>query len=607
MTAQPTATPRDDYYVLMWNFLAPMFTSGAERADRAIARFRELGCNGATLIASYVDYPGYQELYRRIGLGEFEHKKPPTADYRYRENGLPFYVMNLCPAVYMNWNKGKPEFRAQYEAFAAALRDGDKEVSRRVFVRTPCINDPDVRAACVARVGRVVDELAPVRDLTLLYDWRDELTVTAFILAADTCFCEHCMGRMRTWLKEMYRDLAALNSQWGTAFASWDKVEPITTLEALARRDRGDWNFSPWADHRDFMNQTLAGFLAELKAEIRRHDPAGLSGPTGTQCPSVFGGYDFSRLVPISDWVEAYDFGQSVDLWRSFKPRRAYPIFKTDFARGPAPITEAMLWSYVFQSGGYGGTIIWESNSLVDVESADLTPTEHAWTHARVYAELRTGVPKLLQLCDEINSPVAVHHSHASVNADFITAVPNRVKSIAAWEPERYQAFHCRNAWWKLLEDRGLRPVFIDSRQIAAGELIARGVKLLVMPRSIAVSDAEAAEIAKFVEAGGVVAADSFAGRMDEHCRERQVGVLDALFGVRRTGIDGYHSSSQRASIGWDAQSGPPPKWGQGTARAECAEIEECVEAAPRPGRRIHRDGLLGVFRFADRHSRRGG
>ncbi|MCG3181318.1 MAG: hypothetical protein BIFFINMI_03698 [Phycisphaerae bacterium] len=567
---------REDYYVLMWNFLEPMFTGGAERADLAIRRFREIGCNGATFIASYVDHPGYHETYRRMGLGPLEHQLPPATDYRYRQNDLPFYVMNLCPAIYMKWEKGKPIFRAQYDAFD---RDGD----RRVFVRTPCINNPEVRAAAMERIDAVVAGLAPVRDLALLYDWRDESSVTAFILAADTCFCDHCLARMRRWLADRYGSLEELNAQWGTGFAAWDAVEPMTTMEALRRRAGAttgrELNFSAWADHRDFMNHTFTTFLRELKARIvAAGDPAALSGATGTQCPSVFGGYDFSLLAPIGDWAEAYDFGQSVDLFRSFKSRRDFRMVKTDFCKADPRQVEAMLWTYVFQGGGYSGTIIWESNMMLDVNSPALEPTVHGRGRAPVYTGLRSGLPRLLQLCDEVDSPVALHYSHASVNADFVTACPPRSRSVGAYEPERYPGFRCRAAWWKMLEDRGLRPVFVSSQQIEAGALIERGLRLLVLPRSIAVSDAEAAEIARFVEAGGIVVADSFAGRMDARCREREVGALDALFGVRRKDGDGYHHTAQRASLGWDAVAGPPPRWGKGEHRAECSLIEEAIE-----------------------------
>jgi hypothetical protein len=581
------SSPHDDYPVLMWNFVDPMFTSGAEKADLAIARFREMGCTGATLISSFVDHADYRETYRRLGLGAFEHAANDHAQYRYRENDFPFYVMNLCPALYWGWDKAKPVFAEQYAAFE---RDGD----RSVFVRRPCVNDPAVEIETLRRVGHVMEGLADLRDLTVFYDYRDEASVTSFILASDSCFCEHCMARMRPWLASKYGDLEALNAEWETEFADWDQVVPLTSQEALERRRQGHWNFSPWHDHRAFNDATFARICGLVGDEIARRDPQGRSGATGTQCPSVFGGYDFSQLVPACDWVEAYDFGRSVDLWRSFKARRDLPIVKTDFHGAEAAVLEAMLWTYVFQSGGYGGTILWESNSLIDTSSETLALTDNAIRRGEVFAGLRSGLPKLLQQCDEISSPVAVLYSHASVNADFITAVADRWRSVAAWDPERYPAYHSREAWWVLLEDRGLRPIFVHSGQLEAGVLGERGVQLLVLPRSIALSDAEGEAIRRFVEAGGVVAADSAAGRMDEHCRERDVGVLDELFGVWRTGIDGYHTFQDRASFDWETREpGQSPVWGGGPLRAECSLIEGCVE--PRKGATV-----LGRSEYAD-------
>ena len=564
--------PKDDYYVLMWNFMKPMFTGGPEVADRAIERFRQVGCNGATLIATNVDPASYLESLKTMGLPEPNFPMSDLADYRYLENDFPFYVMNMCRALYWSWNEAKPIFRRQYETF---LQQRD----RKVFIRTPCVNNPDVEATIRKRTQRILEGLREHRHLSLLYDVRDEPSITSFILASDSCFCEHCMAKMRTWLQDRYADLAALNAEWGTDFADWDAVEPITTLEALERRDAGEWNFAPWADHRAFMNHSFARACAIIREETRAADPDALVGPAGTQCPSTFGGYDFEQLVPVCDWVEAYDFGQSVDLFRSFKPRREFPIVKTDFSKAGAKMVEAMLWAYVFQSGGYSGAIIWESNAIIDTESDDLPPSDVGKGRRPVYLGLRDGIPRLLQDADEVNSPVAVLYSHASVDADFITAAANRPRTINAYEPERYSMFDCRAAWWKLLEDRGLRPTFISSKQVAGGELATRGVKLLVLPRAIALSDAEAERMRQFVNDGGVLVADSFCGRMDEHCREREVGALDDLFGLKRTAIDNYHASSQRSRLAWEpAEPGTRPKWGKGGLRAECALIEDAIE-----------------------------
>jgi hypothetical protein len=579
-------TPRDDYYVLMWNFYDPLYFGGPEKAALAIRRFRELGCNGGTLIATFVNVPAYDESLKAFGLPPAQFQRQSMGTSPFRENTFPFYVMNVCRPLYWNWNEGKPAFREWYAAFE---RDRD----RKVFTRVPCVNNPAVRQAMNRYTGAVMDGLGAVRELSLLYDLRDEPSITSFLLASDSCFCAHCLKSMREWLKGRYRELGALNSEWGTEFKSWDQVEPITTQEALERRAAGNWNFAPWADHRAFMDESFRRICVQQAELIRKSDPEAVVGLAGTQCPWVFGGYDFSLLVPELDWAEPYAFGGSMDCYRSFKRRRHVPLLKTSGLGGGIRAREAMLWHFVYASGGDSGTIIWQSNAMVDVKSKSLRPTKGALELAEVYNELRSGAPRLLQLADEVSSAVGVHYSQASIRADFITAVPNRWRSVAASEAERFPAYRCREAWWKLLEDRGLRPVYVSSRQIEAGELLKRGIRLFILPRSIAISDGEARELRRFVEAGGILAADSFAGRMDERCREREAGALDEIFGVKRLEPDGYHSGSQRGSFDWNAPAGQMPKWGGGPLRAEFDLIEERMQ--PLDGTRV-----LGCTEYTD-------
>lgn len=563
--------PRDDYYVLMWNWVPPLFSRGKEKAQQAIQRFRDLACNSCTIISCFVNLPSFMRSLKTFDLPADEKALQEVDLTPFREANFPFYLMNIGRPLYWNWGQAKPVFRAQYETFA-------RERDRRVFQKKACLNDPKVIDGIRTRIDELMDSLKDVRDLSLFYDLRDEPSVTSFLLASDLCFCEHCLTRMREWLKAQYGTLASLNAEWGTQFSSWDAVEPLTTLEALDRRDAGTLNFAPWADHRQFMNWTFARTFDEMTQRIRRHDPEALCGPCGTQCPSVFGGYDFSQIVAPTGWVEAYEFGCSVDCYRSFKPRREFPILKTSGLGGGADAVRLTLWTYVYQSGGYSGTIIWNAHIMVDVESEALPPKSGAEQLRDIFAELRAGVPRLVQRTDEISSPVAVHYSHASINADFITSVPNRPVSVAGFENDRSLSCKSRVGWWNLLEDRGLRPVFISSQQIEAGELLKRGLKVLILPRSIAISDAEAAAMREFVEQGGVLAADSYAGRMDEHCREREAGILDDLFGVKRADRS-YHGGAGSASFRWDAQPGKRPRWGDGT-RLGVEAVEDLIQPA---------------------------
>jgi Beta-galactosidase/Beta-galactosidase trimerisation domain len=586
-------TPKDDFHVLMWNFYDPMYTGGPEKAALAIKRFREMHCNGGTLIATFVDPESYDKSLVNFNLPKATFDRPKHGAFPFKENGFPFYVMNICRPFYMDWSDGKPLFRKWYESFAAG-RDN------KVFSRVPCVNDPAVCQGMNDYTDAVMNGLEGVRDLSLLYDLRDEPSITSFLLAADSCFCPHCMKKMGQWLKDDYGSLEALNAQWGTDFKSWDQVEPLTTQEAYERRQAGNWNFAPWHDHRTFMNDSFINACVKQNELIKKQDPDSTVGLAGTQCPWVFGGYDFAKLVPEMEWVEAYSFGQSVDCFRSFKKRRDVPFLKTSGLGGDAPSVAAMLWTYVYQSGGHAGTIIWESNAMVDLEDEALPLNDRARELGTYFAELRGGIPRLLQLSQEKSSPVAVHYSQASINADFITAVPARPAAVAAAEAERFPASQSRNAWWKLLEDRGLRPLFLSDQQIMAGDLIERGFKVLLLPRSISISDEVAAEMKKFVESGGTLIADSFAGRMDQHCREREEGVLDEYFGIKRTENNSYYSFNQRASLDYDAEPDQVPVWGQGPNRAECSLIEESIKALPGTtvmGCSEYSDTQLGIVR----------
>ncbi|MHC4917934.1 MAG: beta-galactosidase, partial [Planctomycetota bacterium] len=391
-------TPPDDYYVMMWTVPDPIFQSGPEKARLALQRFREAGCNGASCHGAFIDPESFRKYIRRTGLEkEFPYETPELNTSPYLENDFPVWIENICRALTWDWNRAKPVLRRQYEAFS-------RERDRRVFVKRACVNDPEVQEATRERLAEMMKVLEPARHLTMLYDLRDEPSACSFLLAGDVCFCEHCMTRMRGWLEERYADLAALNAGWGTAFESWDEVAPLTTQEALERREAGEWNFAPWADHREFMDCSFAGAVREYAAEIRKHDPGALCGLEGGQCPSVFGGWDFSRLVPELDWAEPYAYACTPDYFRSFRNGRDLRLIKAT-GLGADPTTRlVLLWHYLFQAGGHSGAIVGDSKRAIDTDRDDWPLAEGIRAFAPNWAELRSGIPKLLQLSEELSS-----------------------------------------------------------------------------------------------------------------------------------------------------------------------------------------------------------
>ena len=123
---------------------------------------------------------------------------------------------------------------------------------------------------------------------------------------------------MRQWLVEQYGSLESINQQWGTRFASLEDVAPLTTDEMM---QRGDDNWSAWADHRTFMNLTFAEAARKASDTVKSGSQCDRR-PGGWQAPSAFGGYDYWLLSKAIDVIEPYNIGVNREIWRSFAPHK---------------------------------------------------------------------------------------------------------------------------------------------------------------------------------------------------------------------------------------------------------------------------------------------
>jgi len=140
--------------------------------------------------------------------------------------------------------------------------------------------------------------------------------------------------------------------------------------------------------------------------------------------------------------------------------------------------------------------------------------------------------------------PIALYYSHPSIQASWVMDVvphggswPNRSSSL---DNGNQTAARNRVAWMKILEDCGYQYNVVTSDQVAAGALEKERYRVLILDRTIAMSDAEAAAIRRFVAQGGTVIADHLTGVLDEHGKGRPKGALDDLFGIQRDESKGY-------------------------------------------------------------------
>lgn len=415
-------------------------------------------------------------------------------------SGRPFYVENLATDFYAPYHRWTPDHPVDW-AF-------DEEKAAPTYRRAPGLSDPGWQARIAARLDRNVRAYAPYDPL--YYSLGDETGIADLAAFWDFDASEPSVAGFRAWLRGQYPSLAALNAEWGAAYAAWDDVRPEPTDAAMARTD-GD--FAAWSDFKEWMDEAFARAVRAGTDAVHAADPGALAAIEGAQVPG-WGGYDYARLAPCVDVMEVYDAGGSVALARAFNP--GLVVLGTAFG-ADAPARHA-AWRALLR--GARGLIVWDdAHALVRPDGADgpLAPAARALFPDLVRAAgWIAGLP-------EPESAVAVLYSPASLRAQWM--LDQRPKG-PAWRLRRaeteYEDNPARTAFvaaLDALQRLGLRPHVLSPASLAGGALAAHGDRVLVLPRAYALSPAETDAIQAFRSGGGVIVADGPAGAFDGHLK----------------------------------------------------------------------------------------
>ena len=384
------------------------------------------------------------------------------------------------------------------------LQTGDKQYLHR----KPCLSDPAFWAENAAKIAKTVG--AGKKFGPLSYFANDEGSLTCYSDEFELCFCPHCMKDMREWLQQEYPSLSALNKAWAASFASWDEVEP-DTFEEAARKN----NFAGWGAHRLFMELVFTGAYEKINALVKAEDPEARIRMSGCQVSSPYTGCDYHLLHKHVGYFEAYTGGNQVEFHRSFtKPGTiigGWTGYGVKGINARRQIWERVLHGFTLQS------VFWCASNV----NPDFTFPQSAKDLGRIFKEIRReGIGKLLlHTTKRDHLGIAIHYSMPSVHGSYALNYEKKFTDN-------------RNGWVTLLEACGYQYNFLATQQIEAGALAEASV--LILPFSVAVTDAEAAEIRKFVENGGFLLGDCMTGVMDKYCGWREGGCFDDLFGITR-------------------------------------------------------------------------
>ena len=447
-----------------------------------------------------------------------------TGGSRWYKHDYRFYCDQISTFFYAAYHtpRHRPKNKMYLQAKEAYRKD---RTSKKPFYRQPCFHDPEALEQAVANLKRTVQ--MQMRFRPFFYAHTDEGGVADLVAAWDFCFDPRTLAAMRKWLLQQYGSLEAVNRQWGTNFKKLDDVVPFSTDEMMAR---GGDNFSPWADHRLFMNKAFADVLLAGTRAVQEVDPQARSGLVGCQMPSAFGGYDYWLLSEALDCIEPYNIGNNREIWRSLAPDK--PAVTTAFGFGDMEVWR--LW-YQFLHGDRGIIIYDEKNRYLDGEAR---PTKLGESIAPTYKELTGGLRKQLAYMQRVEDPIAIHYSHPSITAHWMYEVrPSGKRWInrsSGTERKTSPFLRLRESCTKLIEDNHLQYDFVSYAQLESGAFDKMGMKVLILPQSIAMSKAECDAVRRFVDRGGTAVADCRTALMDSHCKLLEKGQLDDLFGIER-------------------------------------------------------------------------
>ena len=494
--ARPPLRGWTDYEAIIWQ----------PGTEARAAGLRALGFTAGQVIA---DRAGTD------AAGTAQHIAPLLA------NDLRWYVENIATDFYAPYHRWLPDRPVTWLFDQTRQRHRADPSAVAGFIRTPSLSDPVWLERIGQRLAAQVHTHRPYRPL--FYDLGDETGIADLAAFWDFDLSPDSVAGFRQWLRTEYGEIAALNRQWGSDFATWEQVVPMLTDAALRR---GDDNFSAWSDFKAWMDEVFARAVRAGTEAVHAADPAALAGIEGTQPPG-WGGYDYTRLAGAVDLIESYNGGNSIEIARAINP--ALVVLTTSFGQGMAEARN--IWRHLLL--GSRGLVVWDEGGVVE---ADGRPGPRGRFLASVLRELRGGVAAQLITATPVVDPVAILVSPPSFRVHWL--LERRGDGIA-WEQrdsetEGGHATADRLALARavhLLTGLGVRPHFVVPAGLARGELRAAGMRVLILPQSIALSDPEVAAIGDFVASGGLVLADGAPGRFDGHGRRRAV---PADFSTRR-------------------------------------------------------------------------
>jgi beta-galactosidase len=399
-------------------------------------------------------------------------------------------------------------------------------------------SSPDYRRASV-RITRELARRYGSHPAVVLWHVHNE-----YGTPVSECYSEHSARAFRAWVQRRYGSLDALNAAWGTAFwgqhyAEWAHVSPPSIAPSVVNP----------AQRLDFARFTSDALLECFVAErdVIHAEAPGIPVTTNFMagsCQSV-DLWAWAREVDIvsnDHYLTAADdrnqvgLALSADLTRSLAGGRPWLLMEhstsavnwqpRNVAKTPGEMTRNSL---AHLGRGADGILFFQwraSRSGAEKFHSAMLP--HAGTRSRVWTEVCALGRDLAALAEvrgsTVDADVAILWDWQSFWAQDLEWRP----SVDLGHRERIDAFYDRLWRDKLTVD------FVHPEQDLSG------YRLVVAPASYLLTSRAAANLTRYVEAGGTLLVSCFSATVDENDAVPEDGYLAPLRTVLGVEVDEF-------------------------------------------------------------------
>ncbi|MBI3818182.1 MAG: hypothetical protein HY286_05785 [Planctomycetes bacterium] len=457
--------------------------------------------------------------------------------------GLDFYVDGVASRPVFHRDPDDPIWEKNREFYFSTG-------AKSSLLREPSLDDPviidNLRKQTASRAAAAAD--AGARFISII----DEPSFTVGLDPFDYDYSPASIVQFQERVRAAFPQIQLLNRAWDCSYSDFKDIIPWTAGEIAARewQKKGSFNFAPWAAARDHADQSFTEALGAAMDAARNAAPGRPVGFLGANAPGAYGGFDWGRLLALKPaLLEVYDAGAARDLVRAMAPDVEFvdTTFATPNFTNYPPALAAARMSWLFARGGRG-SIVWANSAMF--ENGDW---KRSTALARALGErakqLRSLAERMTGARVEFDN-IGIVYSHPSIQIGWLLDSRadgnSRMRRSTSYELEHSTALASLEGWFRICEDLGYAPRAIDARMLKSAAI----PKVLILPRTLALSPEEASALRAHAAAGGVLLAEGRPAIFNNQLiGGTSRGALDDLFGIGELQFSGFVDANCNISV----------------------------------------------------------